>query len=412
MARVQTSDDSQTDTVALVLDAGGARSAYQVGALEVLLPALAERGARPRVLVGTSAGALLTSALVGTAHLEPDEQTASLQSMLGQTVKPNVMRPLWRQVPEVLVRYTSETLGLPHFRLRGLFGSQPLAQTLSTLIDWDALHRNVERGVIASAAVTASSVRAGRVIVFTESASGVPTSAPEYHGRFVSTRLDVEHLMASSAIPVLFPSVHVEEPPEAAGWYVDGATRRRAPLAPALELGADRVVVIGTGGMQPPGADPDLDRLAVDLGDAGATLLGAVMDEPLRHDLRRLVELNTMTEDPELAPVLERHREARGRSPYRTVPYVAVAPEDGEELARTAMQVFRANHGSLLRTLGDPDLQIMHRLLGSDSPLQGELLSYLLFDADFFAAASAFGRRDALRWVEQNPHLWRTDGLP
>jgi NTE family protein len=76
--------------------------------------------------------------------------------------------------------------------------------------------------------------------------------------------------MASAAIPVLFPSVHVDEPAEAAGWYVDGATRRRAPLAPALELGADRVVVVGTGGLRPP-PDPELDRLAVDLGDAGAT---------------------------------------------------------------------------------------------------------------------------------------------
>ena len=81
------------------------------------------------------------------------------------------MRPLWRQVPEVLVRYTSETLGLSKFRLRGLFGSQPLAQTLSKFIDWDALHRNVEDGVIESAAVTATSVRTGRVIVFTESGS-------------------------------------------------------------------------------------------------------------------------------------------------------------------------------------------------------------------------------------------------
>ena len=76
------------------------------------------------------------------------------------------------------------------------------------------------------------------------------------------------------------------------------------------------------------------------------------------------------------------------------------------------MQVFRANHGSLVGTVGDPDLQVMHRLLGSDSPLQGELLSYLLFDADFFAAASAFGRRDALRWIEKHPDLWRTEGLP
>jgi NTE family protein len=398
--------------VALVLDAGGARSAYQVGALEVLLPGLAERGARPRLLVGTSAGALLTAALSATAHLSPDEQMARLKSLLGQTTKSNVMRPLWRQVPEVLARYTSETFGLSGFRLRVLFGSQPLARTLSKSIDWEVLHRNVDDGVIESASVVAASVRTGRVIVFTESRSPVPRSTPEPHGHFVATRLDVDHLMASAAIPVLFPSVHVAEPAEAAGWYVDGATRRRTPLAPALELGADRVVVIGTAGLQPPDEDSDLDRVPVDLGDAGATLLGAVMDDPLRHDLRRLAELNVMTGDPELGPVLERHREARGKSAYRTVPYVAIAPEDGTELARTAMQVFRANHGSLRRTIGDPDLQVMHRLLGSDSPLQGELLSYLMFDPDFFAAASEFGQRDARRWLEQHPDLWRTDWLP
>jgi NTE family protein len=398
--------------VALVLDAGGARSAYQVGALEVLLPALAERGHRPRLLVGTSAGALLTAALTATAHEEPDEQLARLQSVPGQSTKSNVMRPLWRQVPEVLARYTSETFGLSGFRLRGLFGSQPLARTLARSIDWGALHRNIEEGEIESASVVAASVRTGRVIVFTESRSPVPRSTPQPHGRFVATRLDVPHLMASAAIPVLFPSVRIEEPEDAAGWYVDGATRRRTPLAPALELGADRVVVIGTGGLHPPDADSDLDRVPVDLGDAGATLLGAVMDDPLRHDLRRLAELNVMTSDPELAPALERHREGRDKSAYRTVPYVAVAPEDGDELARTAMEVFRANHGSLLRTFGDPDLQVMHRLLGSDSPLQGELLSYLMFDSDFFAAASSFGHRDARRWIERHPDLWRTEWLP
>jgi NTE family protein len=394
--------------VALVLDAGGARSAYQVGALEVLLPALAEQELRPRLLIGTSAGALLTAALTATAHLELEEQIARLKTMLGQTTKQNVMRPLWRQIPEVLARYTSETLGLSRFRLRGLFGSQPLAQTLAESIDWEALHRNIAEDVVESAAVVAASVRTGRVIVFTESRSPVPGATPEFHGRFVATRLDVPHLMASAAIPVLFPAVHVDEPAEAAGWYVDGATRRRSPLAPALEMGADRVVVVGTGGLRPPEPDSDLDRVAVDLGDAGATLLGAVMDDPLRHDLRRLIELNAQTEDPELAQALKRHREERGRSAYRTVPFVAIAPDDGDELARTAMQVFRANHGSLLGTLGDPDLQVMHRLLGSDSPLQGELLSYLLFDPDFFAAASEFGHRDAQRWVEQHPDLWRT----
>ena len=409
--RRSTPDNAGT-RVALVLDAGGARSAYQVGALEVLLPALAESGTRPCVLIGTSAGALLSGVLAATAHLEAGEQVARLKDVLDQATKRHVMRPLWRQVPEVLARYTSETLGLSFFRLRGLFGTQPLARTLAQSIDWEALHRNVEEGVVDAAAVTATSVRTGRVVVFTESASPIPRAAPEYHGRFVATRLQVSHLMASAAIPALFPSVRVDEPAEAAGWYVDGATRRREPLAPALELGADRIMVVGTGALRPPDQDLDLDGVAVDLGDGGATLLGAVMDDPLRHDLRRLAEVNAMTQDAELAPSLRRHREGRGQSAYRTVPYVAVAPEDGEELARAAMEVFRANHGSLLRTLGDPDMQIMHRLLGSDSPLQGELLSYLLFDPDFFDAASEFGRRDAQRWVEDHPDLWRTEGLP
>ena len=96
---MQSSKKPENDAtrVALVLDAGGARSAYQVGALEVLLPALAERGTRPRLLIGTSAGALLTGALTATAHLEPEDQIARLNSMLGQTTKQNVMRPLWRQ---------------------------------------------------------------------------------------------------------------------------------------------------------------------------------------------------------------------------------------------------------------------------------------------------------------------------
>ena len=113
--------------VALVLDAGGARSAYQVGALEVLLPALAERGTRPHVLIGTSAGALLSGVLAATAHLEAGDQVARLKDVLGQTTKRHVMRPLWRQVPEVVARYTSETLGLSSFRLRGRGGPRAAA---------------------------------------------------------------------------------------------------------------------------------------------------------------------------------------------------------------------------------------------------------------------------------------------
>jgi NTE family protein len=311
------------------------------------------------------------------------------------------------------VRYASETLGISRFRLRGLFGTAPLARTLATAIDWSALHDNVERGVTTASVVCATSVRSGRVTMFAETAPEVALPEPpaEHHRCYVRGRLGVEHLMASSAIPALFPSVRVAEPSQAAGWYVDGATRRRYPLAPAVELGADRIVAVGTGSLHPPEDDPDLDLAAVDLGDGVATLLGAVMDDPLRHDLRRFAAVNAQAADPDIAPHLDRYRRSRGRAAYRCVPYAAVAPHTGAELSSIAMEVFRANHGSLLRTLGDPDLQVVHRILGSDSPLQGELLSYLMFDPDFFAAAADLGRRDARRWLASDEGLWRTGPL-
>jgi len=401
------------DRVALVLDAGGARSGYQVGALQVLLPVIAAHGQRPTLLVGTSAGALLSAALTATAHLDPEEQATRLLTVLQGATKKNVMQPLWRQAPMVLARYASETVGASGFRLRGLVGTRPLAQTLERSIDWDRLHRNVEEGLVEVSAVTATSVRTGWVTMFAEATvahGDLPEPPREHHRCYAPTRLAVEHLMASSAIPVLFPSVKVTEPESAAGWYVDGATRRRVPLAPALELGADRVVVVGTGSLQATDPDPEKDQANVDLGDGGATLLGAVMDDPLRHDLRRLAAVNGFAGNEEVAQHLNKHRAEIGRPPFRITPYAAVAPATSSVLADVALEVFRANHG-LRHSVLDPDLQLVHRLLGSDSPLQGELLSYLLFDPDFFAAAADIGRRDAEAWLARHPDLWRTDGL-
>ncbi len=397
--------------VALVLDAGGARSAYQVGALDILLPELGRRGERPTVYVGTSAGALLTGALAATAHRSPEEQAVQLRGVLAGSTKSHVMRPLWQQVPVVAARYASETLGLSFFRLRGLFGTGPLARTLGRVIDWDDLHRNVETGELDAVSVTATAVRTGEVVMFTESSDPLPSTSPGRQHRFVRTSLGVEHLMASSAIPVLFPSVRVDAPAEAAGWYVDGATRRRELVAPALDLGADRVVVVGTGSLHRADPDPAQDLASVDIGDGGAALLGSVMDDPLRHDLRRLTDVNHLIADVGLARAIGRYRKSEGRRAYRTVPFVAIAPDHGEELSQLAMDVFRTNHATVRRTLGDPDLQVMHRLMGSDSPLQGEMLSYLLFDADFFREAAELGRRDARLWLEDHPDLWRTEAL-
>ena len=397
---------------ALVLEAGGARVAYQVGALEVLLPVLEERGERPDLLIGTSGGALLSAALTSTAHLDAETQMTRLRTLLGRATKKHVMAPLWRQVPEVVARYVSETVGLDGFRLQGIFGTSPLEKTLSREIAWDRLHRNIEDGLVSATVVTTTAVRTGEVVLFTETggpdAMDLPTPPAEHHRRFIPTRLDTSHLMASSAIPALFPAIEIEEPAEVAGWYVDGATRRRFPLAPAIELGADRLLVIGTGRFSPPDHDAAKDSVPVDLGDAAATLLGAVMDEPLRHDFASIADVNAKVVDPDLAGPLAAHRSARGKRAHREVPFAGISPTAGADLAELALEVYEANHGSLRATLRDPDMQVMHRLLGSDSPLQGELLSYLLFDQDFFDGAAEMGSRDARQWLEDRPDVWRT----
>ena len=312
----------------------------------------------------------------------------------------------------VLARYASETLGLSGYRLRGIFGTGPLSSTLARAIDWEAVHANVERGHVTTSAVTATAVRTGQVVLFTESSASGPLPQP---ARGSTTAATCGRGSASSTSwppqpsrPSL-PSVRVEHPEEAAGWYIDGATRRRAQIAPAVELGADRVVVVGTGSLRPPADDPEHDQASVDLGDSGATLLGAVMDDPLRHDLRRLGGVNMLASGPEVAPALDRWRDARHRAPYRSLPYVAVLPDRGDELASLAMDVFRANHRTLRGTLSDPDLQVMHRLLGSDSPLQGELLSYLMFDRDFFhLRPPTWGGATPQLWLASHPDLWRT----
>ncbi len=407
--------DDRSEDVALVLDAGGARSAYQVGALQVLLPVLSARGERPRLLVGASAGALLAASLVATAHLDAEEQAERLRQVLGAATKRHVMRPLWRQVPRSRRATPRRPSGCPS---SGCAGCSAPARWPRTLAREHRLGRAAPQhrgaGVVDAVAVTTTAVRTGQVVaVHRGRRLDLPRPAPEHHRRFVSAQLGVEHLMASSAIPLLFPSVQVQTPPEAAGWYVDGATRRRAPVAPALELGGRRVVVVGTGSLHPADPDPEQDLASVDLGDGGATLLGSVMDDPLRHDLHRLAEVNDLVARPGGGPGAGR-RTAPAADGSRTArcPYVAVAPDHGAEISALALEVYRSNHGTLRGTLSDPDLQVMHRLMGSDSPLQGELLSYLLFDPDFFDAAAAIGRRDAQRWVDDHPELWRSEPLP
>jgi NTE family protein len=399
--------------VAIVLPGGGARGAYEVGALSVLLPLLEARGERPVILCGTSVGAINATALGAVADRPAEEAVDVLTAQWRGMRKGDVIKPLvgpglgW-----TALRMLGEALEVPGVRLAGLLDPAPLRRSLDRWVDWDALHRNVRTGVIESACVVATSLARSGPVAFVDSVRRVPASRPADPLQYVPAVLEGEHVRASAAIPMLFPPVEIEHPAPMAGHYVDGGTRLNAPVAPALALGADRVVVIG---FQPFRARLDPASVvagAPRLADVAANILDGLLVDQVVDDLHRLATINSFIVDsPGHGPrgAADAYRAARGRRPYKKISYALVAPERRGELAAVADEVFDKRYAGLKGWLR-PDYPFMSRLLGGGrSPSRGELLSFLLFDEEHVERLIEMGRRDAHRWLDRHPGVWCSD---
>ena len=372
------------DRVGLVLAGGGARGAYEMGALPVLLPALDAEGHRPRVVVGTSVGALNAAFLAATAH-----QPVSAVVEAGRAIWSGLR---WEQVLEPLAspgslgraaRYLGQALGVPGARLEGLLDPRPLRQTLLRAIDFARLEANVRDGVLDAAAVVATSAATGRSVVFHR--GGTP---PAHDGRrgidYVNTPLGDEHVRASAAIPAVFPAVHVASPPRARGWYLDGGTRLNTPIKPLLALGVERVVVVALNSIAP--APPQLaSDHRPDALEGGAQLAQALLVDPLVQDVQSLAKGNRLGAMAE-----------RALPGARVLPYLVVAPETPDAIGRLAREVFADRYAGLRGRLRSGDLATLgHALDGGSDPAHGELLSYLLFAPEFAEALQELGARDA-----------------
>jgi NTE family protein len=394
---------SRPPRVALVLAGGGARGAYEVGALSVLLPMLERRGERPSIFVGTSVGAINAAAMAATRQLSAEESVARELERWSQVHSAAVIRPVILRLPITALRFAGGLLGLPKVRLESLLDPTPLKRNLQRWIDWAQLHRNVAaRGPVDALAVVATAARTGRPVAFVE--GQLPAAALRSHViDYVGAKIQEPHVLASAAIPILFPPVQITQPRAAAGWYVDGGTRLNTPIKPAIDLGADRVVVVGTGSISPvPKHEGRHLAPAPDFGVSALHLLQGALSDPLVEDLRKLGDINTFYANGSGSPAARRHRNSRGRPAYRPIPFIFIAPPGPSAIAELAMRCFRDRYGGL-KALRSPDLAALSRLLGTDSPTHGELLSYLLFDREFIGALVEMGRRDAQAWLDAPP---------
>ncbi len=228
------------DRVGLVV-AGGA---YEAGAITSLLPRL---GRPPTSWSVPAPGALNVVGLAGYAHLGLTEAAETVVALWDSVALSDVFS-VTGSVAGGGLRYLGQVAGLP-VRLPSLFDTTRMHETIGTLVSFEKVRENIERGLVDAVAVATTSVATGGTVVFVHKHPSV--ALPPYDANrnitYVQTALQAEHVLASTAVPGLFRPIHIDTPTRRAGWYVDGGVRLNMPLKPAVQMGASRLGMVATG---------------------------------------------------------------------------------------------------------------------------------------------------------------------
>ncbi len=373
---------------ALVLMGGGARTAYQAGVLKALSSMLnLQNGVASerfpfQILVGTSAGALNAAFLASRVSegLQAFAQLASFWTTLHSTQVYRLKVPAWIRSSRIAAAlFLSQQVRAQ----LSLLDSTPMVDTLHHVISLARIDEALRDGSLRALAVTASSYTSGVHWTFCQMAADRQIELWNRPGRRSEFQpITIEHLMASSAIPFLFPStpLWVDGHRE---FFGDGSMRQSSPLSPALHLGADKVLVIGVG-------QPERSRFGNSVGASvtGRPTLGAiaghalssVFQDTLQADVEQAQRVNKTVRQmpPEIGAIM----------PYRTMDVLAISPSQSlDELAQAHAAELPAGIYNALAGLG--------ALGAKGSPGGAALASYLLFEPGFIKALMALGEHDA-----------------
>ena len=358
--------------IGLVLPGGGARAAYQVGVLKAISELIPDSNPFS-IISGTSAGAINASLLASRS--QSLKEAVEVLSGVWCNFKTN---KVYRTETTVMLKSIFQWLltvssgGVLAKNPKSLLDNSPLRQLLEDTINLEGIKNNIDKGNLDAFAITAASYSSKKSVTFFQSEED-DIDWERFLRVGVKTDILIDHLMASIALPLIFPAVKINNE-----YFGDGAMRQATPLSPAIRLGAEKLLIINTDSKSPNNQLTD-NQIYPSIGEVGGYMLDALFTGGLLSDLERLDRINQIIENSGNNSVQTSNKK------MKHLDYCVISPS--KDIKKIAKEHYKDVPYSI---------KLLMKGLGLKNREESELLSFLLFESSFTSSLIQLGFEDGM----------------